>query len=227
MELQSEHGEMSLSELYAELKGWQSGLAAIIGFGGLIIGALYNFRLNRKRDENLRKQEMISVAVAIYGEMVLLREEVAQLARIVANTERGGSDPIDAQFLEDNRLPEPEIYSALAAKLGLLPPNLLMHITKFYNNLQRTRTSLPLLVERTIEREELVAGGTLKRRQERRVFHPATVLEPAIATVDDAKPALRLIEALAGIPLTQDPKMGLAREIVKDAQSSFGQQDSC
>jgi len=107
---------MSLSELYAELKGWQSGLAAIIGFGGLIIGALYNFRLNRKRDENLRKQEMISVAVAIYGEMVLLREEVAQLARIVANTERGGSDPIDAQFLEDNRSPEPEIYSAFSSK---------------------------------------------------------------------------------------------------------------
>src|ERR1700722_5331259 len=71
--------------LYDELKGWQSGIAALFGFIALIIGALWNFRLNRRRDAALRAEEAISVAAALYGEVVLLRMEVASLARSVAN----------------------------------------------------------------------------------------------------------------------------------------------
>jgi hypothetical protein len=97
-----------------------------------------NFDLNRRRDAALRQEEMLSIAIAIYSEILLFREGVARLARILANMENRGDD-IDAQFLEDHRLAEPTLYPALAAKLGLLPPDLLIIITQFYSNLQHAK----------------------------------------------------------------------------------------
>jgi hypothetical protein len=73
--------------LYVEAKQWQAGIAALLGFLGLIFAALFNFRLNRRRDAQLRSEEMISVASALYGEILLLRDELAQLARTVASYE--------------------------------------------------------------------------------------------------------------------------------------------
>jgi hypothetical protein len=70
---------------YEELKGWQGGIGSLLGFLALIVGALWNFRLNRRRDAALRAEEVVSVAAALYGEIVLLRIEAAGLARAVAN----------------------------------------------------------------------------------------------------------------------------------------------
>lgn len=47
-----------MSNDWAQLKDWQAGIGAVIGFGGLIIGALFNAHLNRRRDERLRVEEM-------------------------------------------------------------------------------------------------------------------------------------------------------------------------
>jgi hypothetical protein len=70
---------------YQELKGWQGGIGSLLGFLALIVGALWNFRLNRRRDAALRSEEVVSVAAALYGEIVLLRIEAAELSRAVAN----------------------------------------------------------------------------------------------------------------------------------------------
>ena len=77
---------MSL-ELYNELKGWQTGISSIFGFGALIIAALWNFNLNRRRDAELKNDEALSVATALYGETLLLRKEVGRLAKVVASIE--------------------------------------------------------------------------------------------------------------------------------------------
>ena len=79
---------VTLSGIYAELKGWQSGIAALLGFIALIVGALFNFKLNRRRDDALRREEMLSVAIAIYGEILMLRTEVARLAVFVSHIMR-------------------------------------------------------------------------------------------------------------------------------------------
>ena len=74
--------------LYAEARQWQTGIAALLGFAGLIVAALWNFSLNRRRDRQLRREEMMSVASALYGEILLLRNELALLACVVAQAER-------------------------------------------------------------------------------------------------------------------------------------------
>ena len=54
---------------YQQLKSWQSGIAALIVLVGLILGALLNSRLNRRRDNVLRREETLAVLTALYGEI--------------------------------------------------------------------------------------------------------------------------------------------------------------
>jgi hypothetical protein len=193
--------------LYSELKTWQSGIAAMIGFFALIIGALFNFHLNRRRDALLRKEESLSVAIAVYSEILLLRKEIANLASAVANKENS-KIKIDAQFVEDNKLTEPTIYPALASKLDLLSANILIGITEFYQNIKDAKLSLPLLVER--DRVITKDGKVMPI-----AFHVEAVLRPAVDAVYEVKPTLRLIEKLAKILPIEDPDVGLADAILE------------
>src|SRR5688572_21201123 len=68
-----------------ELRGGQTAIGSFFGFVALMTGALWNFHLNRKRDEALRKDERVSVAAALYGEILLLRKAAAHLALVIAN----------------------------------------------------------------------------------------------------------------------------------------------
>ena len=61
--------------IYQEAKTWQTAIGSIFGFGALMVAALWNFHLNRRRDTALRREEIHSVAAAIYGEILLLRKE--------------------------------------------------------------------------------------------------------------------------------------------------------
>jgi len=64
----SESAEASVwLSYYQELKTWQTGLGALLGFVALMIAALWNFRLNRQRDADLRRDEARAVAAAING----------------------------------------------------------------------------------------------------------------------------------------------------------------
>ena len=70
--------------LYDELKEWQAALGAVLGFLALIFAAQRHFSLNRRRDKELKNEEASSVMGAVYGEILVLRNEAARLARGVA-----------------------------------------------------------------------------------------------------------------------------------------------
>lgn len=186
---------------YEELKGWQAGLGAVLGFVALMIGALWNFHLNRRRDARLREEEMRSVAVALYGEIVLLRQEIARLARAVANvhaaigTERDPIITFDHHFVEEHNLSEPMLYKALAPKLGLLPSDLVLDVTTFHKNIQETRAWLPRLISDPDRRHG---------------YSVAYVLVPARDAVLRIVPALRKIERMAGI-VNRAPDLDLGK----------------
>jgi hypothetical protein len=187
---------------------WSAVRAANINARAVRDQAQANFNYNRLRDEALRYGEMLSIAIAIYSEILSLRDEVAHIALIIAGVENSGDD-VDAQFLEDFKLSEPIIYPALAEKLGVLPPELLINIAKFYTDFQRANAGLPLLVTKP----RSVGRGMVKSPVPSR-FHVSTVLEPAIAAVFDVKPALNRIEVLAELSPAKDPDVGLACAIV-------------
>jgi hypothetical protein len=141
------------------------------------------------------------VAAALYGEIVLLREEAARLARAVAAVEIRGTFKIDTHFVDAQKLSEPMLYKALAPKIGLLTPDLVIAITEFHKNFQEARTRLPLL----IENNERGYG-----------YFFSSVLRPAHDAVKNVVPALRKIERIAAIADTaKEPDLGLTAEAIE------------
>jgi hypothetical protein len=83
-------GRLQLNGAQSSVVGSFAGF--IFGIAALILGALINFRLNRRRDALLRAEEADAVAAALYGEIILIRKELARTASLVAKTEmRKGS----------------------------------------------------------------------------------------------------------------------------------------
>ena len=176
------------STIYPELKGWQGAIGSLLGFAALIVGALFNFRLNRKRDERLRSEEMVAIASALYTEVVLMRQSVARAANAVAAAYfrhgfRGG-EPFDKHFVDQFALPEIKLFPSLSNKVGLLPSSLAIEIVRFYSRLEEVRTWLPRLADDDTRPYS---------------YNVLYVLDPAIDAVVQVAPALALIEKLAGI----------------------------
>ncbi|MCW3838397.1 hypothetical protein ACFQ1E_20315 [Sphingomonas canadensis] len=178
-----------MTEFYAELKGWQTAIGATLGFVALVVGALVNFHLNRRRDQRLRNEEIASTALALYGEILLLRESTARLAQFVGarylrSGFQGGEDDFDRYFREMVEIPAPRLFPALAPKIGLLPPSIALEVSKFYFRIEEAQTWLPRLEENP------------DRKYSYSVAH---VLQPAVDAVDLVESALREIEELTGI----------------------------
>ncbi len=149
---------------------------------------------------------MLAVATAIYGEILLMRERLALMAKVLSYRDHDHANEIDDQFVEDYRPNDPILYPALASKIGLLSHDLVLDIARFYDNFQAAKDNLPLLV----------------KSESRRVpYHVVTVLRPAVDAIYDVRTALRKIEQLAAIPEAKDPDSGLADFIV----SSFDDEE--
>ena len=193
-------------DLYNELKGWQSGIGALLGFLALMIAAWYNFYLNRRRDDRLRTEEALSVAAALYGEMVLFRREAAALARAMANVylnqdgSRSSVSKFDERFLAANKLPDPLIYNAMATKIGLLTPHLVLAIAEFYANYQEAKKWLFLLIEQE---------GSLH------TYSFMQILVPACDAIIKIGPTLREIEQMASISVpTEEPELARVNQVI-------------
>ena len=125
---------------------------AVVGVGGglaaILIGALVNADLNRRRDDQLRDKEARAVAAAIRGELAGIRLSVGDLLPIWKDGEEmyqegnkakvslpgATSAPVDAS--EYARLPPfaATIFEANASRLGLLGSQLAGAITVIYTN---------------------------------------------------------------------------------------------
>lgn len=204
-----------LEDIYRELKGWQSGIGAMLGFVGLIVAALWNFHLNRRRDDRLRREEALAVGAALYGELLLLRDQLARTARFVGNRymahgiDSRRTPDFDRHFLEQVQMPEPLLYGALASKIGLLRPDLILAITQFHERYRTAKSWLPLLP----------ASPDRPYR-----YAVSSVLEPATKGVIEIEPALVKLEALLGIsPPAVRPDIGKAEDAIE--MEGWGQED--
>jgi hypothetical protein len=206
---------MDWSHIYQEAKSWQTAIGSVLGFLALMIGALWNFHLNRKRDAALRCEEIHSVAAALYGEILLLRKESARVSLstagvfVAVGTQRNPMMKFDDHFLEAQALPEPILYKALASRLGLLPADMVIAITRFHSNVQSVKSSLPLLLP----------------KKDRGYTHSVlNVLVPARGAVRDIVSTLRQIEAMLSItPPAGDPDMGDTDTVIDMEEATFAE----
>lgn len=187
------------------------------GVLALVIGALFNSYLNRRRDDYLRQEEMKSVAAALYGEILLLRSHSALLGKIVAKAyfAEGTGFPSTLKFnetlLERNTLKDPILYKALASKLGLLPPDLILAVTSLHAEYQEMRDWFPMLIE---------------KKERGFSYSVLTFLEPVNNVVLGIKPTLREFERLLQIKNpAEDPDMKDALAAIDIEKEKFSMQN--
>ena len=194
-------------DIGTELKNWQTGLGALIGLVSLAFVAWYNFHLNRRRDRNLREAEAKSVAAAIYSEIILLRGQLALLAKIVANFENNDRDFVDLRA-DVYRPSAPVIFPCLAGKLGTLDPDLVVGISKFFSDLEEATRNIDVL--------------TVSNDGPR--FSCTIVLRPAVAGVQDVRPFLKKMQDMLGLAETKEPDLGLAEAVIELWEERFRHQ---
>ena len=195
---------------WQEVKSWQPLIAALFALVGLIGGALFNSYLNRRRDRVLRSEETLAVSTALYGEIILMRERLALMAKVLSYREHLGETEINDQFVKDYSPSDPVLYPALASKIGLLSHDLVLDITRFYENFQTAKDNLPLLVESETRPTP---------------YHVVTVLRPAVNAIYDVRTALRKIERLARIRPAQDPDSGLSDAVISSFDASSNEDE--
>jgi len=186
-------------------------LSAAVGAGLAAVGALLS---NRWRDSLQRSDEMRSVAAVLYGEVLLLRDELGLTARIVARLRVDGAD-ISRRIAEDYMPTEPVIYPAVASRIGLLPPQWVLAITAFHQRYETVRRYLPLIVETEID-SYIRSGQVVPLPERTRLPYGVTaVLAPAQEAVHEIKPTLRAIEDLLGVVRAADPDLGYTDGVIE------------
>ena len=148
----------------------------------------------------MRSDEENSVAAALYGEILLLRREISDVAKVVAAMEMKQYE-VDQHFLNGHKPTDPRIFQALSAKLGLLPADTLLGIIRFHQDLQEAWRSLPLQI-----------------RDPKRGFDytVTTFLKPARDAVENVCPTLRKIESRLQIAAhKEDCDLGYANDVIE------------
>ena len=196
-----------IQDIGTELKNWQTGLGALIGLVSLAFVAWYNFYLNRRRDRELREAEAKSVAAAIYSEIILLRGQLALLAKIVANVDQSDKEFVDLRA-DVYRPSEPVIFPCLAGKLGNLDPDLVVGISKFFSDLEEATRSLDVL---TIAHDSPQFACTV-------------VLQPAVSGVQEVRPVLEKMQDMLGMADIEEPDIGMAELVIELWEERFQHQ---
>lgn len=129
---------------YDYFKDWQSLISSIIAFIAILLGANHKFKLDRKRDDQLRADEARSVLAALYGEIISLRQQAGKLAEFLGKTEINYTKKyFDTDHLRRYfSLTEPFLYKQLASKIGLIDPNIIIEIADFYRIYEEARREL-------------------------------------------------------------------------------------
>ena len=128
-------------DLYSELKTWQAGIAALIGFGGLIAAVLVSARKQRDRDDRIRDQETEAMARALRSEIVditaFLNIKNNNIRELISENE--GSENITFRTTNFRDLvipPIPQVYERCMEKVGFLPPETSKNVMDYYGYLK-------------------------------------------------------------------------------------------
>ena len=118
-------------------------LGALSGAGGgllaIVIGALINAELNRRRDDRLRREEGRSLALSLQGEMLAVGDTFRRFTQLWVTASKAAANYSDQK--KELELPTENacsvaIFSKCCDRLGLLEDSdLIANLAQFYPNL--------------------------------------------------------------------------------------------
>jgi hypothetical protein len=123
----------SLTPASASFLGTLTGSS--LGLLAILIGALFNAHLNRKRDDRLRKDEARSVRSALKAELLGIQESLTRNAETVAT----------ADFVVPDIAHSVRVMPALLPKLGLLDVETTREVIGIYVSIDQFCENLILL----------------------------------------------------------------------------------
>jgi hypothetical protein len=109
-----------------------------LGFIALLLGAMYNARLNRKRDDRLRDQNRTSLATALYAELKQFRDVWIAYTEMLKQPGSGLASVLV-------RTPQARLFPKLVAEIGLLPPDAIRAVSDAYAVIDQYEHDLLLL----------------------------------------------------------------------------------
>lgn len=96
-------------------------LGSFVGLLAILIGALYNARLNRRRDRELYEQEIASLRAAIGTELRCYAGTLVERFGFLDQASKEGAMVYGSNLTERLHIEPPNIYGSLAGRVGLLP----------------------------------------------------------------------------------------------------------
>jgi hypothetical protein len=117
----------SLSQGQATFLGSLTGSS--IGLVAILIGALYNAHLNRKRDDRLRREDRATVTAAVLAELVGFRDSLQ------INVDRLKEESGASCFIR--KVSQVRILHDMVSKLGLLDAITIQKVIAAYNVVER------------------------------------------------------------------------------------------
>ena len=146
---------------YDELVAWQTGIAAVLGFGALITAALFNAELNRRRDDDLaqraRERDEERKARERFELALVLRTEIATVTILLGiprnlitklKSRRENRDLTVPEILIrvglDFPAPTP-VLERMVDRLGDLTPGVGTVIVSWYHTVEQLRWAPSLL----------------------------------------------------------------------------------
>lgn len=125
-----------------------------IGLVALLIGALFNAHLNRRRDDRLRKEEARSIRGALIGELTVLRDAFNKGAVDLESKglEKGGT------FLVPDYSPSVSVMPSLLPKFGLLSASAVQQVIAVYMIVDEFGPTLLLLGARNHPNKDAKRG---------------------------------------------------------------------
>jgi hypothetical protein len=118
---------------YDTIKDFQTSIAAIVGFIGVITTLVVNARLARVQNAEKDRKAQATLESALKQELISIRDELKSIRR--AATDKG----LDSFKLT---LEAPYVYHALVKDLGMLPPKKARVVISVYRELYLTMNSV-------------------------------------------------------------------------------------
>jgi hypothetical protein len=110
------------------LQPWQTAISAIVGFTGVIYAMLYNARSARKLARDVRRQEAVSLCVALQQELIAYRDHVTSvLGNVRLLPARDGI------WIGFRPIVSKQAFDANIGKVGLLKPEQVAAVLTAYH----------------------------------------------------------------------------------------------
>ena len=141
---------------YSELKDWQTAIAALLGFGGLIWAVTLSARKQRERDDHIRNQEIQAMARALRSEITSITDflrgkKVAIESIITKSNDKNNVNKkrviLTKDFIEWFAPTTPQIYERCMEKIGFLPDKVSRYVVKYFDLLTKVRNALSVQIK--------------------------------------------------------------------------------